>query len=187
MTAEAKARLRRELRAARRDFVTARPPVAAFADAPPALAALLARSNAVAVYIAMADEADPAAIASLARAAGCAICLPRVEPDGVMRFAAWDGSGDSLIPGQLAIPEPRADAPLISPELIVAPLLGFDRTMGRIGQGKGYYDRAFACHPNAFRLGLAWSIQEVADLPMDPWDVRLHAVLTEREWIGATS
>jgi 5-formyltetrahydrofolate cyclo-ligase len=55
--------------------------------------------------------------------------------------------------------------------------------MRRLGQGAGFYDRAFARLPAARRIGLAWSAQEADALPADPWDVPLHAVATEKEWI----
>ncbi|MBC7986185.1 MAG: 5-formyltetrahydrofolate cyclo-ligase, partial [Sphingomonadaceae bacterium] len=134
---------------------------------------------------AMGDEADPSAIAAAARAAGATLCLPRLGEEGTMDFVISDLDIAALVTGPLRIPQPGPDASIVEPDLIVAPLLGFDRAMGRIGQGKGYYDRAFVAHPDAFRLGLAWSAQEAPTIPMEPWDMRLHAVLTEREWIGA--
>lgn len=189
MSAEAKARMRGELREARRAFVSTLSPEdrrGAFTGDCRELAVLIARANVTAVYIAMCDEADPSPIAMKAREGGSAICLPRLETGGAMRFASWDGSAQSLAPGQLSIPQPDTDAPEAAPDLIIVPMLGFDRTLARIGQGKGYYDRALAALPRAFRLGLAWSAQEVARIPIDTWDTPLHAVLTEREWIGAT-
>ena len=45
-------------------------------------------------------------------------------------------------------------------------------------------DRAFARYPDAVKVGVAWSAQELGMVPDDPWDVPLDAVLTEREWIG---
>ena len=89
------------------------------------------------------------------------------------------------MPGAFGLLQPRSDAEEVSPDLILAPLVGFDRALRRIGQGAGFYDRAFARLPDARRIGLAWSVQEVDALPTDPWDVPLHAVATEREWIGA--
>jgi 5-formyltetrahydrofolate cyclo-ligase len=55
--------------------------------------------------------------------------------------------------------------------------------MNRLGQGGGYYDRAFARYPDALRIGLAWSVQEHDALPADPWDLPLHIILTEVELI----
>ena len=61
----------------------------------------------------------------------------------------------------------------MTPDVIVAPLIAFDRAMNRLGQGGGYYDRAFARFPDALRIGLAWSAQELDDVPADPWDLPL--------------
>ena len=58
-----------------------------------------------------------------------------------------------------------------------------DRRGNRLGQGAGQYDRAFAAHPAAWRIGVAWSVQQVDALAPDPWDVPLHAIVTESEWI----
>ena len=71
----------------------------------------------------------------------------------------------------------------LTPDIVLTPLVGFDRRGTRLGQGAGHYDRAFAAHPAAWRVGIAWSVQEVDALPADAWDVPLHAIATEREWI----
>ncbi len=77
-------------------------------------------------------------------------------------------------------------APEAVPDLLIIPLLGFDRSLNRIGQGKGHYDRYLAKYPQIIRIGLAHSCQEVDQLPTEPWDMPLHAVVTEREWIEGT-
>ena len=76
-----------------------------------------------------------------------------------------------------------ADSDEIAPDAIMSPLIGFDREGNRLGQGGGFYDRAFARYASARRIGLAWSVQESDTLPVDSWDQRLHAVVTERERI----
>ncbi|MDB5738517.1 MAG: 5-formyltetrahydrofolate cyclo-ligase, partial [Sphingomonas bacterium] len=53
----------------------------------------------------------------------------------------------------------------------------------RLGQGGGYYDRWFEGHPDAMRVGIAWSVQELPAVPRDVWDMPLHAVATEKEWM----
>ena len=78
---------------------------------------------------------------------------------------------------------PPRDAGAVIPDIILVPLIGFDRGLHRLGQGAGYYDRASATLPDARRIGLAWSVQEWPALPQDDWDVPLHAVATERDWI----
>ena len=76
-------------------------------------------------------------------------------------------------------PAPLPLAEVVTPDLIVTPLLAFDRAGGRLGQGGGYYDRTFESLPDAIRIGLAYEGQRVADLPMQDHDIRLHGVLTE--------
>lgn len=134
-------------------------------------------------YISDGEEIDSIPILFAALDRGLDIALPHVSTrDAPMRFLRWT-PGDPLIPGAFGLLQPRSDAPEVSPDLILTPLVGFDRTMGRLGQGAGFYDRVFARLPGARRIGLAWSVQEVERVPTDKWDVPLHAVATEREWI----
>lgn len=176
--------LRREMRARRLAFFTGLDP-AALAAANAAVAGRviphLAGARLVAGYIAMGGEVDPATIL----AAAPATALPLVgSRDAPMQFRLWS-PGDPLFPGPLGLLQPSPDALPAEPDLILTPLVAFDRALGRLGQGASYYDRAFALLPVARRIGLAWSVQQAdAPLPADPWDVRLHAVATEREWIA---
>lgn len=143
----------------------------------------LAGAQTVAAYVSDGEEVDPLPILFQALDRGLAIALPRVTSrDQPMTFHHWI-PGDELVGGPLGLRQPRPDAPIATPDLILAPLVGFDRTLNRLGQGAGFYDRAFAELPNARRIGLAWSVQETEALPADAWDVPLHAIATEREWI----
>jgi 5-formyltetrahydrofolate cyclo-ligase len=137
----------------------------------------------VAGYCAEGTELDALPALRAAHGRGCVTALPHIAERGSpMRFLRWE-PGQQLIAGVYGLLQPPADAPEVDPDLILAPLLGFDRAMRRLGQGAGFYDRAFARLPAARRIGLAWSVQEVDELPADPWDVPLHAVVTEKEWI----
>jgi 5-formyltetrahydrofolate cyclo-ligase len=139
----------------------------------------------IASYVPMGSEADPSPFARAAVDAGCVIALPHVtrrsEP---MRFLAWD-SEDDLIPGPFGLHQPHHESPALAPDIILTPLVAFDAALNRLGQGAGYYDRAFAAFPQAWRIGIAWSVQRVETLPAEVWDVPLHAVATEQEWITA--
>ncbi len=172
-----KRELRAQLRAARNAFD--RQPFAP----PAALVERLTEGTVVASYIAVGGEVDPTPFAQAALTAGCRLALPhladRSEP---LRFLAWPGDA-VLVPGPFGLRQPPADLPELAPDIILTPLVGFDRSGNRIGQGAGHYDRAFAEHPNAWRVGLAWSVQEVGALPADPWDIPLHAIATEKDWI----
>ncbi|MFL0587519.1 5-formyltetrahydrofolate cyclo-ligase [Sphingomonas sp. ABOLG] len=171
--------LRRAARSARQ-ALGPHPPIIA---PPPPFTALLAPGMIVASYVPVGSEADPTALVSAARAAGCRIALPHViDRETPLRFLEWQHDAP-LATGPFRLRQPDADAPERVPDLILTPLVAFDRTLARLGQGAGHYDRAFAAYPNAHRIGVAFSVQEVERLPVDPWDVPLHAIITEQEWI----
>lgn len=134
----------------------------------------------VASYIAVGSEADPSPLAAAARAAGASVALPHVvSRAGTMRFLRWD-VGDALPEGPFGLRQPLETAPECEPDVILTPLVAFDDALNRLGQGAGHYDRAFAAHPGAWRLGVAWAMQQLLMIDTDPWDVPLHAVATER-------
>jgi 5-formyltetrahydrofolate cyclo-ligase len=171
-----KAQLRRHLRAARA-AAPSRPIVP-----PPAFLTRLTPGLVVASYHPVGHEADPTPLADAARAAGCILALPHVVDRATpLRFLRCDGA--PLAPGPFGLSQPAPDTAEVAPDIILTPLVGFDRRGHRLGQGAGHYDRAFAAHPDAWRVGVALSVQEVERLPNDPWDVPLHAVVTEKEWI----
>ena len=87
----------------------------------------------------------------------------------------------------MRIPEPTRSAlcPPRALSLVLLPLVGFDAHGGRLGNGGGYYDRALAgprIGRRPRRVGYAYAVQGVDALPMDAFDVRLDAVVTERGW-----
>ena len=181
----AKIALRADLRARRTAYVAALGPADAQAAAEAAAQILLPHVPAgatVSLYLAMHDEIDPAPLAAALHARGHDLALPTLIDRTTMRFLAWR-PGDPLESGPMKLRQPLLSAPERAPDLIVTPLTGFDRLGGRIGYGAGHYDRAFQLYPGAHRIGLAWAVQEVEAVPHDPWDVRLHAIVTEREFV----
>ena len=88
-----------------------------------------------------------------------------------------------IVDGPFGLRQPVARDKGVAPDIILTPLVAFDRRGNRVGQGAGHYDRAFAAYPRAWRIGIAWSVQEIAACPADAWDVPLHAIATEKEWI----
>ena len=86
------------------------------------------------------------------------------------------------------IPEPTGTGMVQVPEidLVLLPLVGWDRFGSRLGMGAGYYDRAlqpFAQSDRPLRVGVAYRVQQVEKLPAEPWDIQLHGMLTESGWI----
>jgi 5-formyltetrahydrofolate cyclo-ligase len=114
------------------------------------------------------------------------LALPVIAGRGkalVMRSWTFD---EPLDRGQWGIREPKADAAEVEPDIILVPLLAFDRTGHRIGYGAGYYDLTIATlrrRKPIVAIGLAFAAQEVPVVPATPRDARLDLVLTEREVI----
>ncbi|MFM8499440.1 MAG: 5-formyltetrahydrofolate cyclo-ligase [Chakrabartia sp.] len=189
MTEMTKADLRKQARARRRDFArnrgTALFPLDAASLRP--LMEVLAPGHCLAGYVAMASEADPIDLLAQWHKRGQPLALPWIGPEASpMLFRQWQ-PGNPLEMAEAGFAQPRSEAPLVVPDVLLIPLLGFDRAGSRLGQGAGYYDRALAQTPHARRIGLGWSVQEFADLPADPWDMPLDAILTEAEWITPPS
>lgn len=174
---------RRAARDARKAFVAALDPMAhrlAFHALPSPIRALIAECRTIALYAPVGDEAPALRLAKTLLAEGKTLCLPHlVDRIGTMEFRRW-APGDELEEGGFGTLHPPRSAPLCAPDAIFAPLVAFDARLMRLGQGGGYYDRAFARHETALRIGIGWSVQEIAHVPADPWDVPLHRVLTER-------
>ncbi len=110
-------------------------------------------------------------------ARGHTVALPQTPPRGQpLSFHAWQ-PGMDLQPGRFGTLHP--DGPALTPDLLLVPLLAFDHTGARLGYGGGYYDRTLAALPGRLAIGCAFAAQEVAQLPIEPTDIRLSAVLTE--------
>lgn len=125
-------------------------------------------------YAAVGDEIDPVEIEH----GFSIVAFPRIVGSDIsFHSAPWS----ALIPGPLGIPQPAADAPRVVPDLLLVPLLAVTPAGVRLGQGKGYYDRAIAelrrSHP-VRTVALAWDVQIADALPMDPWDMPVDYVAT---------
>jgi 5-formyltetrahydrofolate cyclo-ligase len=139
-------------------------------------------------YGAMSDEIDPGPLMRRLASAGVRLALPVVVKRGApLVFRAFE-AGDPLAPDAAGIAAPLPGAPELRPDLIIAPLLAFDRFGGRLGQGAAYYDltlTALRAAGPVFVLGLAYAGQQIARLPLEPHDERLDAILTEKAYIEA--
>ncbi len=114
------------------------------------------------------------------------VSVPRLDDTGRMH-AHRITRLDDLAPGgpdQYHIPVPASDAPIEpQPDLAVVPGLAFTRTGLRLGMGGGYYDRYLAEHPTTFTVGIGYHWQLLPDLPHEPHDQPVQAVVTDRETI----
>jgi len=98
--------------------------------------------------------------------------------------------GDVLVKGGFGVREPGPDAPEVFPKALIVPLVAFDRRGGRIGYGKGHFDRAIAAletqHP-VLTIGLAYAVQEIDEVPVESHDRLLDVIITEAELIRTVS
>ena len=181
--ASQKQALRDRLRFRRRHFVANLDPMgrlAAFHAMPDALRVLLDAGPVVGAYAPWGDEPD---IRPLLRLDDRRIALPHhSDRTPAMTFRLWE-DGDALRKGPWGSPQPPDSAEIAHPDIILCPLVGFDRHGGRLGQGGGHYDRFFAENLAVPRIGIGWSVQEVDTVPIEQTDILLDAVLTEQEYI----
>lgn len=142
-------------------------------------------------YLANDGEIDPTEAMAIAAAAGKSCYLPVLHPLKYNRlYFVKHRPGNTLVNNRYGIAEPplknHGIAPCWSLNLLLLPLVGFDRSGHRLGMGGGYYDRtlAFKRHWPDRRpklLGLAHSLQEVENIPAQPWDIPLDGIVTEQE------
>ena len=180
-----KARLRRRLRDLRRELARRREEASQRAAALAPLD-LWPAAPIVAGYLAMETEIDPAPLLGRLAAAGARIVLPAVVARHAPLVFRQAGGREDLAADLVGIPAPPLSAPALVPTLVITPLLAFDRTGGRLGQGGGYYDRTLRELRRAgavMAVGFAFAGQEVERAPMGPGDERLDGVLTERGYI----
>jgi 5-formyltetrahydrofolate cyclo-ligase len=185
-SSDLKAALRRQA-LARRDAL----PAAVRVQAAEAIAArgfpvAVAPGAIVAGFMPMKSEINPLPLMRKLAAAGARLALPVVAGKGqplIMR--AWD-FGAPLAAGVWDIREPPPSAPAVAPDILIVPLLAFDRAGQRIGYGAGYYDMTIAAlraRKEVLAIGLAFAEQEIAAVPATASDAPLDLVLTEREVI----
>ena len=65
-------------------------------------------------------------------------------------------------------------------DVIICPLIGFDKRLNRLGRGGGYYDRILLKNKNAIKIGFAYSTQEILSVPIEKHDIRMDAIITEK-------
>jgi 5-formyltetrahydrofolate cyclo-ligase len=108
------------------------------------------------------------------------VCLPVVLGEGrPLDMRLWE-QGAPLYPSGFGTLAPSEIAPRVEPDIVVMPLLGFDKDGTRLGYGGGYYDRTLAAMKKRPRLvGFAFAAQELPAIPREPHDLPLDAVVTE--------
>ena len=110
------------------------------------------------------------------------ILLPVAEKNDLMNFYQWK-KNDVLTVNEFGMLEPFKTKAKI-PDVIIVPLLAFDKDKFRLGYGKGYYDRYLnkyiKKHKNILTVGVAFSFQKHHKLPINHNDVKLDFIITEK-------
>ena len=140
----------------------------------------------VAAFVAFDGEPDLGPALSSMEAGGVRVALPVIrEATGRadICFRQWSPASE-MQPNRYGIPEPvgTLDVRLAEIDLALIPLVAWDSRGGRLGMGASFYDRLFQPMAEAqqpFRMGAAYQLQQVERVPLAPWDIGLHGVLTE--------
>lgn len=134
-------------------------------------------------YWPMQDEADPRALMAALAATGHPLALPRLaQRNAPLEFRRWK-MGDLLQVASFGMSEPLSSADVLTPSVLLVPVLAFDPRGHRLGYGGGYYDRtlqALRAVGTIIAVGIAYAGQEVGELPAQDHDQRLEAVVTEK-------
>ena len=141
---------------------------------------VLESGQVVAAYWRVRDELDCQPILVRLMESSQTVVLPVVVgPDQPLQMRVWE-KGAALYEAGFGTLAPSALAPLAEPDVVLVPLLGFDRLGTRLGYGGGYYDRTLAQMTKSPTLiGLAFAAQELDAIPRESHDVPLDAVITE--------
>ena len=133
-------------------------------------------------YAAKDPEVETLVLINRLLAEGKMVAVPIIEKETrTLRLSRLESVRD-LEPGTFNVPEPLSHELPVNPaeiEVVLLPLLGFDRAGNRIGYGAGYYDRFLSANPHLEKIGLAYACQEVPEVPVEETDIGLDAVITE--------
>lgn len=147
------------------------------------------RGRSLAGYMPIRTEIDPRQAMASASVFGV-VAVPVVQsPDAPLRFCRWH-PGAPLVVGAFGAMIPAIED-WVDPEVLIVPMVGFDRTGTRLGYGGGYYDRTLAdlrARGEGLAIGFAYAAQEAAGrLPREPTDERVDVIVTEDEVIVPTA
>ncbi|MBF9034692.1 5-formyltetrahydrofolate cyclo-ligase [Rhodobacterales bacterium HKCCE2091] len=134
----------------------------------------------ISAYWPMRTEIDPRP-AITALAAANRICLPVIAGKGLpLTFREWS-PGAAMTAGPFGAEIP-AEGEMLTPDILIVPLVAFDAAGDRLGYGGGFYDRTLAKLRAAGRvraIGFAYAAQQMPEVPVEPTDQRLDVVVTE--------
>ena len=114
------------------------------------------------------------------------LLMPRIKEGNLLKFVKWNES-DILVVNKFGIPEPIKTKKSYLPDILLVPLLAFDKKNNRLGYGKGFYDRYLndlsKFNKKIEAIGVAFSFQKHKKLPSTKFDFKLNNIFTEKGFI----
>lgn len=142
----------------------------------------IGKAEVIMCYRAFRSEVDTAKIVENFSRRGRTLCFPLCKKGGLMEACA-PFDENSFRPGMMGIMEPDPErSRLILPEeieLVICPMVAFDRERRRVGYGGGYYDRYLPRCKNALRIGIAFEAQRMERVPAEEYDLPMDIIVTE--------
>jgi 5-formyltetrahydrofolate cyclo-ligase len=141
------------------------------------------RQDVLGIYWPFRAEFDPRPLVDALVTIGRRVALPVViDKKGPLEYRAWT-PGENLVAGVWDIPIPEKRE-IVTPSMVLAPLVGFDRACYRLGYGGGYFDRTLAAlDPRPLAIGVGFAAQEIATIYPQPFDIPMDLIVTETETI----
>ncbi|MCL5425772.1 MAG: 5-formyltetrahydrofolate cyclo-ligase [Gammaproteobacteria bacterium] len=152
------------------------------------------RARRLSLYLPVNGEIDPTLILPWLHKRNVKLYLPVLRPfsDNNLWFVAYHAD-TPMVKNRFGIDEPdlrfsaqrRNRLPAWALDTLIVPLVGFDAKANRMGMGGGFYDRSLAfmhrSGPSPTLIGVAHACQQVASLPIEPWDIPLQAVVSDQD------
>ena len=134
------------------------------------------------VYVSKPLEVDTHSLLGFLLENNRRVVVPIIERESkTLRLSAIKDA-NHLVASTFQVLEPIGNEIPARPEevkAVIVPMLAYDRRGHRLGYGAGYYDRFLSSHPHLLKIGLAFSCQQVTEVPSDAYDIRMDVIITE--------
>lgn len=143
---------------------------------------LLRPYTTIMLYASKSPEVDTGHLIERLLSAGKKVIVPIIEKDTRSLRLSFLPDPSCLVVSTFQVPEPVCHEIRASPEdveIAIVPLIAFDARGNRLGYGAGYYDRFLTRFPHIVKIGIAFSSQQVNEIPHDADDIRMDFIVTE--------
>ena len=134
------------------------------------------------IYASKPREVNTKALIGHLISGGKTVVVPIIEKDTKTLRLSYLKDPDVLQESTFHVPEPVGrELPALASDIktVIIPMLAFDKKGNRLGYGAGYYDRFLSLHPHLTRIGIAFSCQEVEEIPADATDAIMDIIVTD--------